>query len=65
MTDHQQNDAALLSSAARDHLWMHFTRLSAYAEAQVPVIVRGDGPYIWDATGKLENTLEEPAGEKK
>jgi adenosylmethionine-8-amino-7-oxononanoate aminotransferase len=52
MTDHQQNDAALLSGAARDHLWMHFTRLSAYAEAQVPVIVRGDGPYIWDATGR-------------
>ena len=32
-----------LATAARDHLWMHFTRLSAYADAPVPVIVRGDG----------------------
>jgi adenosylmethionine-8-amino-7-oxononanoate aminotransferase len=31
---------------------MHFTRLSAYAEAPVPVIVRGDGPYIYDANGR-------------
>jgi adenosylmethionine-8-amino-7-oxononanoate aminotransferase len=38
--------------AARDHLWMHFTRLSAYAETDVPVIVRGDGPYVYDANGK-------------
>jgi len=38
--------------AARDHLWMHFTRLSAYAETDVPVIVRGSGPYIYDSTGK-------------
>jgi hypothetical protein len=30
MTD-QQPDAARLDQAARDHLWMHFTRLSAYA----------------------------------
>ena len=51
MTD-QQPDAARLDQAARDHLWMHFTRLSAYAEAPVPVIVRGDGPYIYDSNGK-------------
>jgi adenosylmethionine-8-amino-7-oxononanoate aminotransferase len=38
--------------AARDHLWMHFTRLSSYADADVPVIVRGEGPYIWDSKGK-------------
>ena len=25
-----------MSAAARDHLWMHFTRLSAYAETNVP-----------------------------
>jgi len=38
--------------AARDHLWMHFTRMSAYAETPPPVIVRGDGAYIYDSTGK-------------
>jgi adenosylmethionine-8-amino-7-oxononanoate aminotransferase len=41
-----------LSGAARDHLWMHFTRMSSYADQPVPVIVRGDGPYIWDAAGR-------------
>jgi adenosylmethionine-8-amino-7-oxononanoate aminotransferase len=41
-----------LSRAARDHLWMHFTRMSAYAEHPVPVITRGEGAYIWDSTGR-------------
>jgi adenosylmethionine-8-amino-7-oxononanoate aminotransferase len=31
---------------------MHFTRMSAYQQADVPVITRGEGPYIWDARGK-------------
>jgi adenosylmethionine-8-amino-7-oxononanoate aminotransferase len=39
--------------SARDHLWMHFTRHSTYEEGgQVPVIVRGDGAYVWDAQGR-------------
>jgi adenosylmethionine-8-amino-7-oxononanoate aminotransferase len=41
-----------LEESARDHLWMHFTRLSAYLEAPVPVIVRGEGPYVYDSNGK-------------
>ncbi len=41
-----------LSASARDHLWMHFTRMSAFEDTDVPVIVRGEGPYIWDAHGK-------------
>ncbi|MDT5035950.1 MAG: hypothetical protein QOE03_1135 [Micromonosporaceae bacterium] len=41
-----------MSAAARDHLWMHFTRLSAYAQAEVPVIVRGSGAYVYDANGR-------------
>lgn len=41
-----------LQRAAKDHLWMHFTRHSAYDHGDVPVIVRGEGPYIWDARGK-------------
>ncbi|WP_121252353.1 aspartate aminotransferase family protein [Nocardioides ferulae] len=41
-----------LQRAAKDHLWMHFTRHGSYAEADVPVIVRGEGSYIWDANGK-------------
>jgi adenosylmethionine-8-amino-7-oxononanoate aminotransferase len=31
---------------------MHFTRMSTYADHEVPVIVRGEGPYVWDAHGK-------------
>jgi adenosylmethionine-8-amino-7-oxononanoate aminotransferase len=41
-----------LADDARDHLWMHFSRMSAYQASPVPVIARGDGPYIWDADGK-------------
>ena len=38
--------------SAHDHLWMHFSRLAAYKDAPPPVIVRGEGAYIWDAHGK-------------
>lgn len=41
-----------LSEAARRHLWMHFTRHSAYEEHDVPVMVRGQGPYVYDSKGK-------------
>ncbi len=41
-----------LQRAAKDHLWMHFTRHSTYDHSDVPVIVRGEGAYIWDAHGK-------------
>ena len=45
--------ADALGNAARDHLWMHFTRYSGlYEGGHVPVIVRGQGPYIWDDAGK-------------
>ena len=45
-------NASALSDSARDHLWMHFTRHSTYEEGgQVPIIVRGEGAYIWDAHG--------------
>jgi hypothetical protein len=32
-----------LQRAARDHLWLHFTRMGAYEREEVPVIVRGEG----------------------
>ncbi|CAA9330836.1 MAG: Omega-amino acid--pyruvate aminotransferase [uncultured Nocardioidaceae bacterium] len=41
-----------LQDAARDHLWMHFTRMSAYQDHDVPIIVRGEGAYIYDADGR-------------
>ena len=41
-----------LQQAARDHLWLHFTRMGGYADGEVPMIVRGDGCYLEDANGK-------------
>lgn len=35
-----------------DHLWMHFTRMGAYRDGDVPTIVRGEGTYVWDSNGK-------------
>ena len=40
-----------LHLAARDHLWPHFSRLSAF-DSNVPVIVRGDGAYVYDDRGR-------------
>jgi len=41
-----------LQQAARDHLWLHFTRMGGYAGNEVPIIVRGDGCYLEDSRGK-------------
>src|SRR5436190_20914147 len=41
--------AADLRAKARDHLWLHFTRMHGY---EPPVIVRGEGCYLWDDEGK-------------
>jgi adenosylmethionine-8-amino-7-oxononanoate aminotransferase len=41
-----------LQQAAKDHLWMHFTRHDSYAEGDVPIMVRGEGAYLFDAAGK-------------
>jgi adenosylmethionine-8-amino-7-oxononanoate aminotransferase len=42
-----------LQELARRHLWMHFTRMGAYdQEHEVPVLVRGEGSYVYDEHGK-------------
>jgi adenosylmethionine-8-amino-7-oxononanoate aminotransferase len=44
---------ASLSERARRHLWMHFTRLGSFdAKHEVPIMVRGEGAYVWDQHGK-------------
>jgi adenosylmethionine-8-amino-7-oxononanoate aminotransferase len=43
---------AELQQAARDHLWLHFTRMGGYKEHEIPVIVRGEGCYLEDSNGK-------------
>jgi adenosylmethionine-8-amino-7-oxononanoate aminotransferase len=42
-----------LQELARRHLWMHFTRMGAYDdEHEIPILVKGDGCYVWDEHGK-------------
>ena len=43
---------AELQKAAREHLWLHFTRMSSYTGEDIPIIVRGDGCYLEDINGK-------------
>ena len=40
-----------LQELAKRHLWMHFTRHGAFDGADVPIIVRGEGAYVWDEHG--------------
>ena len=48
----QTDTLAHLQQPARDHLWMHFTRMSSYQHTDVPIIVKGEGAYIWDSKGR-------------
>jgi len=45
-------DAPSHQQLAKEHLWMHFTRMGGYGTADVPIIVRGDGCYLEDDKGK-------------
>jgi adenosylmethionine-8-amino-7-oxononanoate aminotransferase len=38
-----------LRAAARDHLWLHFTRMGGH---EPPIIVRGEGCYLEDSDGR-------------
>src|SRR5881275_2066094 len=40
-----------LQELAKRHLWMHFTRMGAYEDHELPIIVRGEGCYVWDERG--------------
>ena len=44
--------SATLQELGKRHLWMHFTRMSAYQDADIPIIVRGEGCYVYDDHGK-------------
>jgi adenosylmethionine-8-amino-7-oxononanoate aminotransferase len=46
-------EPADLQALARRHLWMHFTRMGGYGpDAEIPIIVRGDGCYVYDEHGR-------------
>jgi len=41
-----------LQQLAKRHLWMHFARMGAFQRAEVPIIARAEGPYVYDDHGK-------------
>jgi adenosylmethionine-8-amino-7-oxononanoate aminotransferase len=47
--DTQATTTLDLARAAREHLWLHFTRMHGH---EPPIIVRGDGCYLYDDHGK-------------
>jgi adenosylmethionine-8-amino-7-oxononanoate aminotransferase len=51
VTTGSAQDRSQLQELARRHLWMHFTRMGSYAEHEVPIIVRGEGCYVYDEHG--------------
>jgi adenosylmethionine-8-amino-7-oxononanoate aminotransferase len=51
-TAYSKDEIAALQEKAKRHLWLHFTRMSSYASSDVPVIVRGEGQYVYDQHGK-------------
>src|SRR3954447_26801188 len=48
----QQDQSGRLQELAKRHLWMHFTRMGAYDDHELPIIVRGEGSYVYDEHGK-------------
>ncbi|HWE12445.1 MAG TPA: aspartate aminotransferase family protein [Solirubrobacteraceae bacterium] len=46
-----RTERSSLQDLARRHLWMHFTRMSAYEDHEIPIIVRGEGCYVYDEHG--------------
>ena len=51
-TQTAKTEAGALQEQARRHLWMHFTRMGSFGpEHEVPIIVHGEGCYVWDDHG--------------
>jgi adenosylmethionine-8-amino-7-oxononanoate aminotransferase len=47
-----EHESHTLSERARRHLWMQVSRMGSYSEtSEIPVIVRGEGVYVFDARG--------------
>ena len=46
-----RTESQTLNDLARQHLWMHFTRMGADDGHEIPIIVRGEGCYVYDDHG--------------
>jgi len=49
---YEQGSYEQLQESAKRHMWLHFTRMSSFSDADMPVIVRGSGEYVYDTRGK-------------
>jgi hypothetical protein len=52
MTEHGSDHKTNLQESAKRHMWLHFSRMSSYSGHDMPLIVRGEGPYVFDEHGK-------------
>ncbi len=51
-TTMSETAGASLQELAKRHLWLHFSRMGAYDRgAEIPIITRGEGCYVWDEAG--------------
>ncbi len=49
----QPSDTAAMSERANRHLWMAMANMGKFNEGtRAPIIVRGEGCYVWDSNGK-------------
>ena len=46
-----RTESSSLQDLGRRHLWMHFTRMAAYEDHEIPIITRGEGCYVYDEHG--------------
>jgi adenosylmethionine-8-amino-7-oxononanoate aminotransferase len=46
-----RTESSSLQELGRRHLWMHFTRMAAYDDHEIPIITRGEGCYVYDEHG--------------
>ncbi|MFE7722009.1 aspartate aminotransferase family protein [Nocardia rhizosphaerihabitans] len=51
-TDHRPPTVTDPARVIRDNLWMHFTQQGDCSTDKVPVIVRGEGAYVYDDQGR-------------
>jgi adenosylmethionine-8-amino-7-oxononanoate aminotransferase len=49
--EHHPGPPSDLQEQAKRHLWMHFTPMGAYKDGEVPILVRGEGCYVFDENG--------------
>jgi adenosylmethionine-8-amino-7-oxononanoate aminotransferase len=50
--DQTRTGTQSLREQAQRHLWMHFTPMGGFREHEMPIIVRGEGCYVYDDHGK-------------